>query len=344
MTNHNKKVLILGGTGAMGVYLVPELLSMGYRVCVAALDGFEYLPQADSNLICKKCDAKDKGVLLDILKDGYDAVVDFMLYGTEEFRERYTLFLENTDHYIFLSSYRVYAGQTPITENSPRLLEASEDTEFLASEDYALYKAREEDILKQSVFSNWTAVRPAVTYSKRRFQLTTLEAAVVVHRAFQGKTVVLPQEAMPMQATMTWAGDVAKMLARLVLNRQAYCECFTVSTAEHHTWSDIAAFYEKLIGLKYITADTETFTDIIAPGSKHALWQLKYDRMFDRIIDNRKILNVTGLKQSELMPLYDGLKQELSALPRNFDWSNMTHDDVNERMDAYLKRTDGKNA
>ncbi len=344
MTENNKKVLILGGTGAMGVYLVPELLSMGYRVHVAALDGFESLPQGNPHLTCTKCDAKDEGALCELLKEGCDAIVDFIIYTTEEFKERYSLLLENTDHYIFLSSYRVYAGQTPITENSPRLLDVSEDLEFLASEDYALFKAREEDILKQSAYSNWTAVRPAITYSKRRFQLTTLEAAVVVRRTFQGKTLILPEEAMSVQGTMTWAGDVAKMIARLVLNKCAYCECFTVSTAEHHTWKEIAEFYKQLIGLHYITVDMETFLNVIAPGSKHARWQLQYDRMFDRVIDNRKILNATGLKQADFMPLYDGLKQELSALPRDFDWSNTPHYEMNERMDAYLKRTGGGNS
>lgn len=342
MTERVKKVLVLGGTGAMGVYLVPELLKMGYRVHVAALDGLESLPPDNPQLSCTKCNAKDEGALCELLKENYDAIVDFMLYGTEEFRARYQLFLENTDHYIFLSSYRVYAGnQIPITEESPRLLDVSEDLEFLASEDYALYKAREEDILNQSTFSNWTAVRPAITYSKRRFQLTTLEAALVVRRAFQGKTLILPKEAMPVQGTMTWAGDVAKMIARLVLNKQAYRECFTVSTAEHHTWEEIAGYYESLIGLKYITVDTDTFIDVIAEGSKYARWQLQYDRMFDRVIDNRKILSVTGLRQADFMPLYDGLKQELSALPRNTDWSNTPHYETNERMDAYLKRIGG---
>lgn len=332
----NKKILVLGGTGAMGVYLVPELLSMDYQVHVAALGGFEGLPQGNPHLTCEQCDAKDMGTLCELLKGGYDAVVDFMMYGTAEFRERYSLFLENTEHYVFLSSYRVYAGNTPITENSPRLLDASEDLEFLAHEDYALFKAREEDILNQSAFSNWTIVRPAITYSKQRFQLTTLEAAVVVRRSFCGKTLILPEEAMPVQGTMTWAGDVAKMIARLVLNQRAYRECFTVSTAEHHTWKEIASFYEQLIGLHYITVDAETFLNIIAPGNVDAKWQLQYDRMFDRVIDNSKILNATGLKQEELMPLYDGLKQELSAFPRNFDWSNMPHNGFNDRMDAYL--------
>ena len=34
----SQKILILGGTGAMGVYLVPELLHMGYQVHVISLD------------------------------------------------------------------------------------------------------------------------------------------------------------------------------------------------------------------------------------------------------------------------------------------------------------------
>ena len=31
-----RKILLLGGTGAMGVYLVPELLRMGYQVYITS--------------------------------------------------------------------------------------------------------------------------------------------------------------------------------------------------------------------------------------------------------------------------------------------------------------------
>ena len=34
----NKKVLVLGSTGAMGQYLVPYLSDMGYRVTAVSLD------------------------------------------------------------------------------------------------------------------------------------------------------------------------------------------------------------------------------------------------------------------------------------------------------------------
>ena len=65
-----------------------------------------------------------------------------------------------------------------------------------------------------------------------------------------------------------------------------------------------------------------------------ARWQLCYDRLFDRIIDNSKILNVTGMKQSELMPLYDGLKLVLCELPRDYVFAPTTQ---NDRMDEYIK-------
>ena len=71
-----------------------------------------------------------------------------------------------------------------------------------------------------------------------------------------------------------------------------------------------------------------------ADGLIGARWQLCYDRLFDRIIDNSKILNVTGMKQSELMPLYDGLKKVLAELPAGYKFPSIS---VNERMDQYIE-------
>ena len=151
--------------------------------------------------------------------------------------------------------------------------------------------------------------------------------------------MLLPKEAMNVQATMSWAGDVAMMIARLILNSAAYGETYTVSTAEHHPWEEVASYYEKLIGLKYQTIPAEDFVSIMgnperADGLIGARWQLCYDRLFDRIIDNSKILNVTGMKQSELMPLYDGLKKVIAELPAGYKFPSIS---VNERMDQYIE-------
>jgi nucleoside-diphosphate-sugar epimerase len=70
----------------------------------------------------------------------------------------YNLFLENTKHYVFLSTYRVYSSdELPIKETSPRQLEASKDEYYLSLEkkEYALYKARQEDLLRNSGKNNY---------------------------------------------------------------------------------------------------------------------------------------------------------------------------------------------
>lgn len=330
--NEKKKILVLGGTGAMGVYLVPELAAMGYEVHVVSLDDVKSdLP----GVTYMQANAKDVGFLSSLLGGGYDAIVDFMIYQTQEFSQKYEMLLGSTGHYIYLSSYRVYADSMPITEESPRLLDVSDDKEFLATEDYSLYKARGEDILRASRFDNWTFVRPAITYSKRRFQLVTLEANTLIYRAFKKLPVILPQEAMGVQATMSWAGDVARMMARLVLNPAAIKETYTLATAEHHTWGEVADYYRQIIGLDYMTVDMDTYLSFFGPPHiKFPRYQLCYDRCFNRVVDNSKILRTTGLKQSDLTPLKEGLARELSALPSDAQWGKSG---ISERMDMFLK-------
>ena len=110
------KVLVLGGTGAMGRYCVPELLRLGHTVDVAALDE---ISSDNPNLRYIVGNVKEKGVTEKLLKDGgYDAVVDFMTYDTEEFEKIYPMLLDNTKHYIYLSSCRVFADAPPITIES----------------------------------------------------------------------------------------------------------------------------------------------------------------------------------------------------------------------------------
>lgn len=331
--SNGRRALVLGGTGAMGVYLVPELASRGYEVKVISFDDVV----SDHPLITYvKANGKDIEYLKELLKENFDVIVDFLMYPHDQFDERYELFLQNTGHYFYLSSYRVYDGvEVPITEKSPRLLDNSKDKDFLATNDYSLFKARGEDVLQNSKYDNWTIVRPAITYSKFRYQLVTLEASVVIARAMQGRTVILPEEALSVQATMSWAGDVAQMFAGLVLNRDAYSEAFTLATAEHHSWGEIAEYYKEIAGLKYVAVDTEDYLKIMG-GTPGVRYQLAYDRLFERVVDNSKILRVAGLKQEDFMPLRQGLEKELSALPKDMAWPDANS--IRERMDAYVKR------
>lgn len=326
-----KRVLVLGGTGAMGIYVVPYLAEMGYEVTVLSLDDREDKP----GIKYIKGNAKDFSVLEPLLAEHFDAVLDYMMYFTEEFKLYWEKFLKNTDHYIFLSSYRVYADKDPvITEESPQLLDVSENQIYLQNvqnEDYSLYKAREEDILQASSYSNWTIVRPSITYSTRRFQLVTLEANTLFRRVFAGKPVILPKAAKDVQGTMSWAGDVSRLMAKLVLNEKAMRETFTLSTSEHHTWGEIAEYYEEIMGMKVEWTDTDTYLRLMGDDAPDTgiRYQLEYDRLFNRVVDNSKVLEATGMKQEDFISLKDGLSLEFHKLLEELLWGN---GDIAERM------------
>lgn len=328
------KVLVLGSTGAMGQYLVPYLADMGCSVTAVSLEDEK---PYNSNVTCVKGNAKDFDFLNSLLSQKFDGVVDFMVYGGHDFEKYYKLFLENTGHYIFLSSCRVYANEEiPVKETSPRLLDVSKDKALLASDDYCIYKAKSENLLMLSKYNNWTVVRPATTFSQMRYQLVTLEAANTVGRAKKGKKVVLPVQAKNKPATLCWAGDVSMMIAKLLFNNEAKREIFNVCSSEHHTWEEIAEYYHDIVGLEAVWVDKEDYLRILNPDmGLGTRWQLEYARMFDRITDNSKVLKLTGMKQEELTPLYDALKMMIEAVPEGYEFPET---DVSCRMDEYLEK------
>lgn len=301
-----KKILLLGGTGALGVYMAPELLSMGYQVYITSRKPHT---SNERDLIYLTGNAKDMAFTRTLLAQNFDAIVDFMIYKTPEFEARYQELLDATPHYLFLSSYRVYGDNhgKPITEESPRLLDSVQDEEYLATDEYGLTKARQENLLRASGRKNFTILRPAITYSKERFQLGTMEAAEFLKRGLAGKTIIFPKQMLDKQATMSWAGDVGRMMARLVFNEKAMGETFTVSTAEHHTWREVMNYYVDLLHIKVKLVDLSVYAEVFPRP-----YQIKYDRMLDRVVDNTKALAATGMRQEDLMPLKEGLRIELS--------------------------------
>lgn len=299
------KMLVLGGTGAMGVHVTRLLAEEGHDVVVTSRrereshDGVRYA----------RGDAKESAFLESLLSEHWGAVVDFMVWSTVEFRERYRKLLAATDQYVFVSSYRVYADSPVITEDSPRLLDVCGDAEYLATDEYALAKARCEDMLFTSGGSNWTVVRPAITYDgSGRFQLGVHEADLWLWRALHSIPVPLPGAMLGKQATMTWGGDVARMIVGLVGNPEALGEAFTVSTSEHLAWSDIASIYRSIVpDLEVVACGLEEFE-----RERGGVYQIRFDRMFDRVVDNSRVLAATGIDPSSLASMERGLVTEIS--------------------------------
>ena len=126
------RVLILGGTGVMGRYLVDIFHQKEVDVYVTSRKH----NKSYDNINYILCDAKNTNNISVILEQGWDAIVDFMVYASlEEFKEKKDMMLRSTKQYIFMSSARVYAdSDVPITEKSSRLVDVSTDGEYIKLE------------------------------------------------------------------------------------------------------------------------------------------------------------------------------------------------------------------
>ena len=120
------------------------------------------------------------------------------------------------------------------------------------------------------------------------------------------------------------------MIARLVLNPKAYGEDFNCASAEHHSWDEICGLYKRMIGTEVHDCTIEDYIRIVGNSA-----QVRYDRMFNRIIDNGKVLAATGLKQEQLLTLDVGLSRELESFRKNpvYQYPNVA---INARLDRVL--------
>lgn len=325
------RILILGGTGAMGVALQQILAERGDEVYVTSR---REISSAKGNVHYLRGNAMDENFLDEILREGsYDAVVDFMCYDTWEFEPRVEKLLRSTGQYIFTSSGRVYANaEIPITEESPRLLDVSKDAEYLTTDEYALAKARCENLLFHSERKNWTVIRPYITYNVERLQLGTLEIHDWLHRALIGHKVLLPKDVAGCQTTMTYSGDVARLITALLGNADAEGEVFNLTCGEHKTWAEIWAIYKKAL---YTFADIEA--DIFSPETSEELcrirgnlYQTKYDRLFCRVFDSSKVKALCG-ESIRFRSIEDGVSECIECFLKNPVWRAVP----NARLEAY---------
>lgn len=180
------KILVLGGTGAMGAPVVQILADRNNHVVVTTRQNKK---SQNKNIQFVQGDAHDLNFVRGLLDKVYDAVIDFMIYTPDEFMTFSKLYMEKSRQYVFLSSARVYADspEERITEDTPRLLDITKDEQYLATNEYALAKAREENMLMESGFNNFTIIRPYITYYNNRLQLGVFEKEIWLQRALDGK-------------------------------------------------------------------------------------------------------------------------------------------------------------
>ncbi len=309
----DKHVLLIGGGGTLGSYTAKELLKLGCRVDILCP---EELFWEEKGLTCHRGMGDAATLTALFAEHRYDGIVNFIhYYYPDEYPPIHALLCANTDHLIFLSSYRVYADEMhPITEDAPMLLDVSDDQAFLNSEKYAISKAKCEKFLRSDAAAkNYTILRPVISFSHRRLDLIMRTGHEVVDLTKAGKTITLPHAAKNLTAGLDWAGNSGKLIAHMLFKPHAIGEAYTVSSAQNLTWGEVADIYTDLIGAKFDWIDTDAFLDQL-PHIKASPWALLYDRLYDRAIDNRKILAATALTDADFTPIRRGIEIELGRL------------------------------
>lgn len=299
----------------MGVPLVQMLADQGMEVHVTSRKPRN---STQENVRYLQGNAHDITFVDSILKNGYDVLIDFMVYQPKEFEARVQKLLGAVRQYIFLSSCRVYAESfAPITEDTPRLLDVCRDEEYLKTEEYALAKAREENVLFACREKNWTIVRPSITYNEQRLQLGCDEIQNWLYRALKGKPIVFFECLADKKTAMTYGGDVAHAISLLAGNPAALGQTVQIASSETATWKEILNIYLEVLegrGIHphvHFLEDAETAADML--GKK---WQLKYCRNYNREFDSAKIDAICGCK-IQYKPIAEGLQECLRAFLDN---------------------------
>lgn len=240
----------------------------------------------------------------------WDVIVDFMVYRIDTFTERIEMLLSSCKQYIFLSSSRVYANSvSPITEDYARLLDVCTDKKFLNSHDYALDKAREEDVLKRSQKANWTIIRPYITYSSGRLQLGVNEKETWLHRALKGRSIVFSKDIAERITTLTYGYDVARGINALIGKKEALGEVFHIMGDQTIKWKDALDIYLDVLEEKLGKRPRVCMYDksLSLYFSAEASYQVVYDRHYDRVFCNEKIRRF--IDTSSFIPPTVGLKK-----------------------------------
>lgn len=305
------KILVLGGSGAMGIHLV-DILSKDGKNKIFVTSRKNRISNKE-NVSYIKGNAKNKDFITTLLNTkNWDVIVDFMVYGTEEFKERSELFLSSCHQYVFLSSSRVYAeSKEPLTEKSPRLLDVCNDEEYLLTDEYALSKARQENILFNNPHKNWTIIRPYITYSENRLQLGVMEKEIWLFTALKCGSLVFSKDIAEHTTTLTYGYDVARGIAALIGNDKAYGEAFHITGNNTIKWQKVFEIYSETLRKKGIEFE-EVLQEKSYRINEQGKYQVIYDRYYDRTFDNSKISQF--LDVSTFVKPEEGLKNCLEVL------------------------------
>jgi nucleoside-diphosphate-sugar epimerase len=302
------KYLLLGGTGAIGDYLINNLLNVeDVEIYVTSRSE----RKSTEKVKYLKGDAHEIPFIQRVIatiKD-IDMIIDFLVWKTEAFEEIHKIFLLNCKKYIYMSSARIYSNcDDVISETTPRLLDVSNNKAFLERDSYAIPKGKQEDILQNSGFNNYLILRPYITYSEKRLPLCGMEKEIWLYRVLHGRTIVMPNDVGSHFTSLTFGDDCAKAIYNIIVSGVNISDTVNISINETITWNDILSIYEDVLNERGFETKIHYIKNSIK--AKDGDYQTIYDRLYDRRFDTTKLESVIDV--GEFKKMATGLRDSLN--------------------------------
>lgn len=331
------KILLLGGTGAIGTSILEVLGNdENYEITVTSRQN-RVSDYSNVKYLCGN--ANELSFLNTISDNSYDVLVDFMNYRNENLERNIYKLIKIAKQYVFLSSARVYDNsQYIITEVCSLLLDTTDDPVFRDSGTYAVKKAYQERFVKDIGKNKVTIVRPYKTYTSKRLQLGEYEIKHWLRRIINNKPIVLNEDILDKDTTLTSGIDVAKGIISLFGNYQTYGETYQIATSEHMTWGAVLSLYVKILKANgfnpiiYLSKNTEVIDRLFENG-----YHLPYDIKLGRRFNSEKINKIQHICYK---PMKEGLEEALLKNLKEVDYSNFEETEYDGIVDRLIANKD----
>ena len=191
--NEKKRVLIIGGTGRIGRCIAEEALNCQYDVYVFTRGNLP-VTEKTNNFHFIKGDWKNDEMAKDILKNGFEIIVDTLIFSEKQLIRDLSLVNNKCCHFFYISTDSVY--------NRPArdVVEDDKIDLSLIKWDYGKHKRKAEiylDSHKQDYDFKVSVIRPVITFGNTRIPcgfMAKNEQYKLVERIKAGKPVVLMRD------------------------------------------------------------------------------------------------------------------------------------------------------
>lgn len=330
------KVFVIGGTGVLSTDIVRVCLNHGDELFI--LNRGRHKEDVPNESRCHLIigDIRDtEGVKAAVADLNFDVVIDFLSFNTSQLENTYKIFAPLCKQYVFISTCCVFQRKPEdgiITENSPK-------PNHVISYGYNKYQCEILlERLNRDVKSNYTIVRPYITYGNTRipFGIAPMER---YHWTMLGR--ILAEKPF-----FIWDGgankcnllntrDFAQLFYLLLLNENAYNEDINITGNAVYEWKEVLS-----IIYTYFHKDMNSIVDI--PKEKIVIELPEFeesllgDRALDGVFDNKKFISIAPQAEeiySHAMSLQEGITRTIESYREKHFYKGIDY-----RYDARIDR------